>query len=186
MDVGKRLRQLREIKGLSQGDIERRSGLLRSYISRVEGGYTAPSLATLEKFSKALEIEPYQLLFLGEGKPAAPKVPEQMNMGKPVKRLVKCFESDVDNESSITDFDGREARQALRAPEAVTACKGLGDRERFSLESRGGTVRPLIDSHREDTTAGTCANAGVYQVSPLRLADCGRRLRTPPLPPLAR
>jgi transcriptional regulator with XRE-family HTH domain len=93
MDVGKRLRQLREVKGLSQGDIERRSGLLRSYISRVEGGYTAPSLATLEKFSKALEVEPYQLLFQGEGKPTAPKVPEQVSLGKPVKRLVKCFES---------------------------------------------------------------------------------------------
>ncbi|MGB7590079.1 MAG: helix-turn-helix transcriptional regulator, partial [Terriglobia bacterium] len=50
MELGKRLRALREAKGLSQGDIERRSGLLRSYISRVEGGYTAPSLSTLEKF----------------------------------------------------------------------------------------------------------------------------------------
>jgi transcriptional regulator with XRE-family HTH domain len=92
MDVGKRLRQLREVKGLSQGDIERRSGLLRSYISRVEGGYTAPSLQTLEKFSKALEVETYQLLFLGEGKPSAPKVPDQVNLSKPVKKLIKSFE----------------------------------------------------------------------------------------------
>ena len=92
MDVGKRLRQLREVKGLSQGDIERRSGLLRSYISRVEGGYTAPSLTTLEKFAKALEVETYQLLFQGEGKPTAPKVPEQVNLGKPVKKLIKFFD----------------------------------------------------------------------------------------------
>ena len=91
MDIGKRLREMREAKGLSQGDIERRSGLLRSYISRVEGGYTAPSLSTLEKFSKALEIEPYQLLFHGEGRPAAPKLPEQAGVSKPVKRLVKIF-----------------------------------------------------------------------------------------------
>src|SRR2546422_1117271 len=63
MDIGKRIRQLREVKGLSQGDIERRSGLLRSYISRVEGGYTTPSLATLDKFAKALEVQTYQLLF---------------------------------------------------------------------------------------------------------------------------
>jgi len=66
---------------------------LRSYISRVEGGYTAPSLATLEKFAKALEMEPYQLLFQGEGKPTAPKVPDQVNLGKPVKKLIKAFES---------------------------------------------------------------------------------------------
>ncbi|MGA2983251.1 MAG: helix-turn-helix transcriptional regulator [Terriglobia bacterium] len=62
MDIGKRLREIREAKGLSQADIEKRSGLLRSYVSRVEGGYTAPSLATLEKFAKALEVEPHQLL----------------------------------------------------------------------------------------------------------------------------
>ena len=93
MGVGKRLRQLREVKGLSQGDIERRSGLLRSYISRVEGGYTAPSLATLEKFARALEVEPYQLLFQGEGKPSAPKVRDQANLGKPVKRLIRFFET---------------------------------------------------------------------------------------------
>jgi transcriptional regulator with XRE-family HTH domain len=92
MDIGKRLRTLREAKGLSQGDIERRSGLLRSYISRVEGGYTAPSLSTLEKFAKALEVEPYQLLFHGEGKPAAPKVPDQAGVSKPVKKLAKLFE----------------------------------------------------------------------------------------------
>ncbi|MBZ5513649.1 MAG: helix-turn-helix domain-containing protein [Acidobacteriia bacterium] len=92
MDIGKRLRELREAKGLSQGDIERRSGLLRSYISRVEGGYTAPSLATLEKFAKALEVEPYQLLFRGEGRPNALKMPEQTSLSKPVKKLVKAFE----------------------------------------------------------------------------------------------
>jgi transcriptional regulator with XRE-family HTH domain len=92
MDIAKRLRQLREAKALSQGDIERRSGLLRSYISRVEGGYTAPSLSTLEKFAKALEVQPYQLLFQGEGRPAVPKMPEQSGLSKPAKRLVKLFE----------------------------------------------------------------------------------------------
>src|SRR3990172_10466932 len=92
MDIGKRLRELREAKGLSQGDIERRSGLLRSYISRVEGGYTAPSLGTLEKFAKALEVEPYQLLFHGEGRPAALKTPEQATLSKPDKRLARLFE----------------------------------------------------------------------------------------------
>lgn len=93
MDIGKRLRELREAKGLSQGDIERRSGLLRSYISQVEGGYTAPSLATLEKFAKALEVEPYQLLYRGEGRPVALRMPEQAGLSKPVKKLAKLFES---------------------------------------------------------------------------------------------
>jgi transcriptional regulator with XRE-family HTH domain len=92
MNIAKRLRELREAKGLSQGDIERRSGLLRSYISRVEGGYTAPSLSTLEKFAKALDVEPYQLLYAGKGRPTGPKVPERTGVSKPVQKLVKQFE----------------------------------------------------------------------------------------------
>ena len=92
MNIGKRLRALREARGLSQGDIERRSGLLRSYISRVEGGYTTPSLSTLEKFAKALEIEPYQLFFQGEGRPSAAKLPEQPVTSKPLKKLIKIYE----------------------------------------------------------------------------------------------
>jgi transcriptional regulator with XRE-family HTH domain len=93
MDIAKRLRELRESKGLSQGDIERRSGLLRSYISRVEGGYTAPSLSTLEKFAKALGVEPYQLIYVGSGRPTSPKVPDQTGLSASAKRLVKLFES---------------------------------------------------------------------------------------------
>ena len=92
MDIGKRLRELRVAKGLSQGDIERRSGLLRSYISRVEGGYTVPSLATLGKFAKALEVEPYQLLFHGAGRPVPLKAPEQVSLSKPARKLVRLFE----------------------------------------------------------------------------------------------
>jgi transcriptional regulator with XRE-family HTH domain len=93
MDIGKRLRELREAKGQSQGYIEKRSGLLRSYISRVEGGYTAPSLATLEKFAKALEVEVYQLLYEGTRRPVAFKVPEQASLSRPAKKLAKLFEA---------------------------------------------------------------------------------------------
>lgn len=92
MDIGKRIRTLREAKGLSQGDIEKRSGLLRSYISRVEGGYTAPSLTTLDKFAKALEVESYQLLFSG-GHPLAPRVPSQSSQSKSMRKLAKYFEN---------------------------------------------------------------------------------------------
>ena len=92
MKISKRLRMLREAKGLSQGDIERRSGLLRSYISRVEGGYTAPSLATLEKFAKALEIESYQLLFEDKGRPKSATVAMPPGLSKPLRRLAKLYE----------------------------------------------------------------------------------------------
>ena len=53
MVISDRLRQLREEKKLSQGDIEIRTGLLRCYISRVENGHTVPSIETLEKLARA-------------------------------------------------------------------------------------------------------------------------------------
>jgi transcriptional regulator with XRE-family HTH domain len=69
MNIGKRLREIRSAKGLSQGDIEKRSGLLRCYTSRVENGHTVPSLETLEKMANALEVETYQLFLEGDKEP---------------------------------------------------------------------------------------------------------------------
>jgi transcriptional regulator with XRE-family HTH domain len=56
MLIGDRLRAFREAKKLSQGEIEERSGLKRSYISRVETGHTIPALESLEKLARALEV----------------------------------------------------------------------------------------------------------------------------------
>jgi DNA-binding XRE family transcriptional regulator len=61
MFVGRRIKQLRDRKGLSQGDIEAVSGMLRAYISRVEHGHTVPSLETMERFAAALDVPLYQL-----------------------------------------------------------------------------------------------------------------------------
>ncbi len=71
MYLPERLRQLREIKHLSQGDIEKRTGLLRCYVSRIENGHTVPSLETLEKMARALEVSLYQLFYEGEEVPRA-------------------------------------------------------------------------------------------------------------------
>jgi transcriptional regulator with XRE-family HTH domain len=72
MLIGQRIRQLRENKTLSQGDIEKASGLLRCYISRVEHGHTVPSLETLERFAAALDVPLYRLFYTGEDAPATP------------------------------------------------------------------------------------------------------------------
>jgi transcriptional regulator with XRE-family HTH domain len=69
MVIGDRLRTLREIKNLSQGEIEKRTGLLRCYISRVENGHTVPAIETLEKFARALDVPMYQLFYEGEAPP---------------------------------------------------------------------------------------------------------------------
>jgi transcriptional regulator with XRE-family HTH domain len=93
MVIGDRLRELREEKKLSQGDIEHRTGLLRCYVSRVENGHTVPAVETLEKFARALEVPLYQLMYEGD---EPPKVPD----------LIKRKSSD----DNVWGASGKDAR----------------------------------------------------------------------------
>lgn len=69
MLIGKRLRGIREAKGISQVAISRATRLAQPYLSRVENGHTVPSLETLEKWANALGIPLYEILYDGEGPP---------------------------------------------------------------------------------------------------------------------
>jgi len=69
MEIGTRLRQLREQRKMSQGDVEKLTGCLRCYTSRVEHGHTVPSLETLEKYAAAFGVPLYQLFCEGDEPP---------------------------------------------------------------------------------------------------------------------
>ncbi len=77
MIIGDRLRELREEKKLSQGDIEKRTGLVRPYISRVENNHSVPNIETLEKMARALEVPMYQLFYDGEEPPKLLNLPKR-------------------------------------------------------------------------------------------------------------
>lgn len=79
MVIGDRLRELREEKKLSQGDLEKRTGLLRCYISRVENGHTVPAIETLEKLARAFEVPMYQLFYEGEEPPKLANMPKRQS-----------------------------------------------------------------------------------------------------------
>src|ERR1700680_3565507 len=97
MIIGDRLRALREQKKFSQGDIEKRTGLLRCYISRVENGHTVPAIETLEKLARAFEVPMYQLFYDGAEPPKVPNLIARQssddiawgNSGKDAKYLSK-------------------------------------------------------------------------------------------------
>jgi transcriptional regulator with XRE-family HTH domain len=98
MIIGDRLREMREGKKLSQGDIEKRTGLLHCYISRVVNGHTVPAIETLEKLARALEIPLYQLFYEGEEPPKLPHLlkrnsPDDTAWGSTEEKLVIsiCF-----------------------------------------------------------------------------------------------
>ena len=99
MIIGERLRAVREEKQLSQEDIEKRTGLLRCYISRVENGHTIPAIETLEKLARALEVPLYQLFYDGEEPPKIPNLPKR----------------------STADATPGEARRKKRGPLATSA-----------------------------------------------------------------
>jgi transcriptional regulator with XRE-family HTH domain len=83
MVIGERLKLLREQKNMSQGDIEKRTGLLRCYISRVENGHTVPAIDTLEKMAQALDVPMYRL-FTDDEAVQKPNIPSQKNPSRAV------------------------------------------------------------------------------------------------------
>jgi transcriptional regulator with XRE-family HTH domain len=74
LSIGTTIRGYRLQRGMSQGDIEKRTGLLRCYLSRVENGHTVPSLDTLAKIALAMEI-PLSQFFVEDGAPAEMQSP---------------------------------------------------------------------------------------------------------------
>ena len=110
MIIGERLKTLREEKSMSQGDIEKRTGLLRCYTSRVENGHTVPSLETLERLASALEIPLYQLFYEGEEPPPLPNLSkrqstEELVLDEESEKELRFFEKVRRLTSRIDDKD---------------------------------------------------------------------------------
>ena len=91
MDIGKRLRELREAKALSRDDVEDRTGLPRAYVSKVEHGRSTPTLQVLERWAEALDVELYQLFAVGHGQPEAAESPERIPVGAQERTLLGLF-----------------------------------------------------------------------------------------------
>ena len=99
MNIGKRLRELREAKALSQGDVKDRTRLARSYLSRVENGHTMPSLPVLQRWAYALEVELYQLFFAGHGQPEPPEL--RAPLGARERTLLGLYDHMAAEEKSL-------------------------------------------------------------------------------------
>jgi transcriptional regulator with XRE-family HTH domain len=128
MDIGQRITSLRDEKKLSQGDIEKRTGLLRCYISRVENGHTVPAVETLEKIARALEMPLYQLMYDGQDPPAVPKSgnkktsTEWGSAGKDSRLLKKLCRflatmSDADRQLLLSFAENITKKQRRAAPQ---------------------------------------------------------------------
>nr|AGF93121.1 protein containing Helix-turn-helix type 3 domain protein [uncultured organism] len=56
-EFGKRLRELRKSRDLSQEALSREAGLDRTYVGKIERGEKSPSLKTIQKLAEALEVD---------------------------------------------------------------------------------------------------------------------------------
>jgi transcriptional regulator with XRE-family HTH domain len=87
MMIGERVRQLRKGKQLTQGDIEKRTGMRRCYLSRIENGHTIPTIETLEKIALGLEVLTYELFHNGStGAEIAEAADDGWPASEPMKR----------------------------------------------------------------------------------------------------
>lgn len=102
MSIGERLRALREARNLSQSDMAKRTGLLRCNISRVENGHTIPSVETLEKFARGLEVPLYQLFYAGD---------EPLQLGTPSRHTT--------SEEAVWGDSGKDARTLAKFRELL-------------------------------------------------------------------
>jgi len=130
MDIGSRIRQLREEKGMSQVDIEEMAGLHRTYVSRVENSHILPSLETLQRFAAVLDVPMYRLFYTpGSPLSSAPtlwKTLEELARGEGAEGANARFLLELKQYSSkIRDRD-REALLALAHRLAAPAAAPAG------------------------------------------------------------
>jgi transcriptional regulator with XRE-family HTH domain len=125
MLIGDRLRTIRESKRMSQGDLEKRTGLLRCYLSRVERGHTVPTIETLEKWAAALQVPLYELFYAGEKKPILSELPRHGDAGAPhwgasgtqlsqLRKLRRSLSEMTDYERAILLFLARKIISSKR------------------------------------------------------------------------
>ena len=60
--LGKNLKRIRIAKGITQGDIVRKLGVGRGFISNIENGKANPTLSTIAKVAKAIGVSIEKLL----------------------------------------------------------------------------------------------------------------------------
>ncbi|HLI30419.1 MAG TPA: helix-turn-helix transcriptional regulator [Terriglobia bacterium] len=119
--LGKRLCELRLERGLTQGDLEAKTGILKSHISRIENGHRTPSLETVRRLATALEVPLYALFYSLENPPS----PSRTASGRALKPLFAKVDDRKDFLASLqqifprlTDSDRKllltEARKLAR------------------------------------------------------------------------
>lgn len=96
LSIGKRIQSIRERKGLTQEQLEEKTGVNTKYISAIERGQKNVTIKTLEKVAKGLDVELYQLLLVSE------EIGSERAVKKALEALIK--EADIKTLNLCMDF----------------------------------------------------------------------------------
>ncbi len=96
LSIGKRIQSIRERKGLTQEQLEEKTGVNTKYISAIERGQKNVTIKTLEKVAKGLDVELYQLLLVSE------EIGSERAVKKALESLIK--EADIKTLNLCLDF----------------------------------------------------------------------------------
>jgi transcriptional regulator with XRE-family HTH domain len=149
MNIGERMRRLRRLKMLSQGDIEKRTGLLRCY-SRVETATTVPSVKTLEKLARALEVPLYQFFYDREGPPEPPIFPWQSSVERHTWTKSAKAVRTLERLGSLLSFMDDRNRRLLfslakkMAKDSSTQLTDIKNTPNFSEETTSRSLRSTV------------------------------------------
>ncbi|MBC7618320.1 MAG: helix-turn-helix transcriptional regulator [Candidatus Saccharibacteria bacterium] len=78
--LGLRLKELRAEKSITQEELAERTGLFRTYMSRIEAGLANPTLTVLHTLATGLEIPITDLFILAQTQP------RRVNSAQPISR----------------------------------------------------------------------------------------------------
>ena len=79
--LGRRVKELRGLHGITQEELADRSGLFRTYMSRIESGRANPTLTMLHQIAAAFGVDVGELLVPSDG-----PVPDRVLSPRPLSR----------------------------------------------------------------------------------------------------
>jgi transcriptional regulator with XRE-family HTH domain len=162
--IGDRLRALREYKALSQVDMEKRTGLFRYYISRVENGHTIPTLETLARFARALEVPVFHLVYEEDDPYQLPILPKSVRsienfagLSKNESRLLQHFNLLISqlperDRELLFGLARRMLNRVTRASQAMKRRKPQRKARPFGANPSDKTHRRQIPNNRKQAT----------------------------------
>jgi transcriptional regulator with XRE-family HTH domain len=149
MDIGRRIRDVREDLGMPAAELARRVGVAPNTVWRYESGEREPSMAMLEKIARALRTQPAELL-----REPSPSAEALSDLSQALRERDRAIMESVREVSAGMEDVQRTLLEAERLRETA----------RLRVEEALASIAEYQASHREQV-AEADASVAEYQAS---------------------